>query len=103
MPLRLVRGPIRPPLPGDVLESGFGLHHDGLARVAPRLAWIRAAREHLPRGIATLAGARETHTGVVPQREALFLAGIAILPAPQFGAGRGDFQIQAARVRIALT
>jgi hypothetical protein len=82
------------------LWSLFDFTHPGLLGTEKVFA-----SEHLPpRGIrATLAGARETHTGVVPQREVLFLAGIAISQAPQFCAGRGDSQVRAARVRIALT
>jgi hypothetical protein len=80
------------------LLSLFDFTHPGLLGTEKVFA-----SEHLPRGIATIAGARETHTGVVPQREVLFLAGIAISQAPQFCGGRGDSQVRAARVRIALT
>ena len=94
MPRAFAVSPVLPPQPGHGLE-GVGLV-DGVGHLGftPELAGVGACFQHLAGVVACLPRLRQRNLGVDTQGQALFLAPMAVFPAPVF-ARLGGLQVEA--------
>src|SRR5271163_3581812 len=98
MTCRPSRGKLPEPLTRDCLEaSAFTLHYCGLRGLALS-ARIGALSDQLTRRIALFPSLLESNIGISSKRKQALLASESIFGPPPLTTGRGDQQIQPARV-----